>query len=281
MHRSQSHSSSQSGSSSSSRSHSHRHHHRHHNEHRRHGSSSHRDPYSISSGLSKQYRDMRAYVGIHEEAVEYRSDDYPSYRSMTTTSTYMVPSADLEPTLTSASLGIRVEPLYPDVPDPLEIELTPRFHVREDVIWDNDIFEIMSKPKLVLEGGRETWRYTIRSKHDHGRYEVLEGSLIRIPPRRFETGAVVRLDRDKRYEVLGAAFIPQEGIWDYKIRRYSQTEGGDSKKNASEGRLSRVDSTDSHLTPPQSRHSPTRGGSSRSSPRGSFSNLMDSLFRHN
>ncbi|KAF3929939.1 hypothetical protein AA313_de0204921 [Arthrobotrys entomopaga] len=280
MHRSRSHSSSQSGSSSSSRSHSHR---NHHHDHHRHGSSSHRDQYSISSGLSEQYRDIRAYVGIHEEAIDYRSDESPPYmRSVTTTSACVVPSSDLEPTLTSASLGVRVEPLYPDVPDPLEREMTPRFHVRQDVIWDNDIFEIMSRPKLVLDDGRETWRYVIRNKHDHGRpYEVLEGSLIGIPPRRFETGAIVRLDRDRRYEVLGAAFLPQEGLWDYKLRRYSQSEGGDGKRTASEGRLTRVDSTDSHLTPPQSRHSPTRPGSSRSSPRGSFSNLVDSLFRHN
>ncbi|EPS38149.1 hypothetical protein H072_8152 [Dactylellina haptotyla CBS 200.50] len=256
MHRSRSHSSSQSGSGSSSSSHSHSHRHQH--EYLHYHSSSRSEQYSIAKGLSEQYRDMRSYV------VDVHPDDHGRG----------------EPRLTSASYGIHVAPLYPDVPDELEREVTPLFHLREEVFYDNDVFEIVSKPKLTRDGRRETWRYEIRHKRTHDRpIEVLEEHLIRIPPRRYETGAVVRHDRDsRRYEILGAAFKSQEFVWEYKIRRYSGSDGGPSY--AFEGQLTRSSSTDSqgHLTPPQSsRASPPRVVPS---PKGSFSNLMDSIFKH-
>lgn len=191
-----------------------------------------------------------------------------------------------EPMLTSVSLGIRVEPLYPDTQAELERELIPRFRLREEVIYANDIFEVVSKPKLVRADRRETFVYKIRHKHDKDLVseEILEEHLIRIPRRRFETGAIVRLERDGRqYEVLHAEFLPQEFVWDYKIKRHSSSEGGDIKRNAFEGRLSRVDSSDSshsnssYLTPPSSRPSPSKSGVS---PKGSFSSLFDTLLRH-
>ncbi|KAK6532545.1 hypothetical protein TWF281_006731 [Arthrobotrys megalospora] len=186
-----------------------------------------------------------------------------------------------EPDLTSASLGIRVEPIYPDTQEELERELTPRFRIREEVIYANDIFEIVSKPKLARSNRQETFVYKIRHKHDRDLLseEVLEEHLIRIPRRQFATGALVRLERDGReYEVVDADFLPQEFVWDYKIKRYSPSENRDIKRNAFEGRLSRVDSNDSsHLTPPPSRHSPPKSGVS---PKGSFGSLFDSLLRH-
>ncbi|KAK6348070.1 hypothetical protein TWF718_005888 [Orbilia javanica] len=191
-----------------------------------------------------------------------------------------------EPMLTSASLGIRVEPLYPDTQDELERELTPRFRLREEVIYANDVFEVMSKPKLVRADRREIFIYKIRHKYDKDLVseDVFEEHLIRIPRRRFETGAVVRFERDGRqYEVVHAEFLPQEFVWDYKIKRYSSSEGTDIKRNAFEGKLSRVDSSDSshsnssYLAPPSSHSTHSRSGVS---PKGSFSSLFDSLLRH-
>ncbi|KAK6518165.1 hypothetical protein TWF506_005325 [Arthrobotrys conoides] len=262
MHRSSHSSSYHSGSSSSGGSH---HYYGHHTDYHS-SQSQRRDKYSITSGLSEQIRDIRGYV-------DTRPDQYP--RSM-------VP----EPMLTSASLGIRVEPLYPDTQHELERELTPRFRLREEVIYANDIFEVVTKPKLVRADRRETFIYKIRHKHDKDLVseEILEEHLTRIPRRRFETGAIVKFERDGRqYEVLHAEFLPQEFVWDYKIRRFGSSGGGDVKKNAFEGRLSRVDSSDSshsnssYLTPPTSRSSPPKSGVS---PKGSFSSIFDSLLRH-
>ncbi|KAJ6263079.1 hypothetical protein Dda_1638 [Drechslerella dactyloides] len=255
MHHSSSHSSRSSHSSSGSR-------HHHHHGHRSHrsSSSSHNsaaERYSVMSGLGDQYRDMRTYV------VDVRSEEYRRT---------MIP----EPNLTSVSLGVRVEPIiYPDTQEELEREVTPRFHYREEVIFDNDIFEVVSKPKLVRDGRRETFRYAIRHKYEHGTpIPVLEEDLVRVPTRLFENGAVVRYDH-KRYEVVGAAFLPQEFIWEYRIKRFSSSEGGDVKRNAFESRLTRVDSSEARLTPPYSGHS-------RTSPKGSLSSLVDSLlFKHN
>ncbi|EGX52193.1 hypothetical protein AOL_s00043g336 [Orbilia oligospora ATCC 24927] len=262
MHRSSHSSSHHSGSSSSGGSHHYNYGHQteYHSSH-----SQRRDKYSITSGLSEQIRDIRGYV------VDAHLDQYP--RSMVQ-----------EPMLTSASLGIRVEPLYPDTQHELERELTPRFRLREEVIYANDIFEVVTKPKLVRADRHETFIYKIRHKHDKDLVseEILEEHLIRIPRRRFETGAIVRLERDgKQYEVLHAEFLPQEFVWDYKIKRFSSSGGGDIKRNAFEGRLSRVDSSDSsrsnssYLTPPSSRSSPPKV-----SPKGSFSSLFESLMRH-
>ncbi|KAK6341447.1 hypothetical protein TWF696_008521 [Orbilia brochopaga] len=255
MHHSTSDSSYSSHSSSSSSS---RHHH-HHRRHRSSGSSQHGPPqrYSVMSGLGDQYRDMRSYV------VDVRSDEY--------TTRTMVP----EPNLTSVSLGIRVEPItYPDTGEELEREVTPRFHFREEVIFDNDIFEVIGRPKLVRDGRRETFRYTIRHKYEHDQpISVLEEDLVRVPTRLFRNGAVVKYDQ-KRYEVVSAAFLPQVHVWEYSLKRYSQTEGADVKRNAFENKLTRVDSGEASLTPPYSGHS-------RASPKGSFSSLVDSLlFKH-
>ncbi|KAK6501409.1 hypothetical protein TWF481_009249 [Arthrobotrys musiformis] len=269
MHRS-SHSGSyhpSSGSSSSGGSHHHGYGHR--SEYRSEYYPSHserRDKYSISSGLSEQIRDLRGY------GFDLHPDQYP--RSM-------VP----EPMLTSASLGIRVEPLYPDTQEELERELTPRFRLREEVIYANDVFVVVTKPKLVRADRREIFIYKIRHKYDNDIVceEIFEEHLIRIPRRRFETGTIVKHERDgSLYEVLNAEFLPQEFVWDYKIKRYPSS-GGDSKRNAFEGRLSRVDSGDSsnsnssYLSPPPSRSSPPKSGVS---PKGSFSSLFDSLIRH-
>ncbi|KAF3916308.1 hypothetical protein ABW21_db0203667 [Orbilia brochopaga] len=255
MHHSTSHSSHSSHSSSSSRPH---HHHRRH----RSSSSSHHSPperYSVMSGLGDQYRDMRSYV------VDVRSDEYPRT---------MIP----EPNLTSVSLGIRVEPIaYPDTGEELEREVTPRFHYREEVIFDNDIFEVVGRPKLVRDGRRETFRYSIRHKYEHDQpISVLEEDLVRVPTRLFKNGAVVRYD-SKRYEVVTASFLPQVFVWEYSLKRYSPSEGADVKRKAIENRLTRVDSGESSLTPPYAGQS-----NSRASPKGSFSSLVDSLlFKHN
>ncbi|KAK6358144.1 hypothetical protein TWF730_007498 [Orbilia blumenaviensis] len=270
-HSSSYHSSSGSGSGSGSGGPSHHYQGYSHQSEYHSSSSQRRDKYSISSGLSEQYRDIRGYI------VDVHPDQYP--RSM-------VP----EPMLTSASLGIHVERLYPDTPDEAERESAPRFRLREEVIYANDIFEVASKPRLVRADRGETFIYKIRHKHDRDLLseEIVEEHLVRIPRRRFETGAVVRYERDGRqYEILGAEFLPQEFVWDYKIKRYSASEGGDVKRNAFEGKLSRIDSGDSshsnmsssHLTPPSSRHSPPRSREG-ASPRGSFGSLFDSLLRH-
>ncbi|KAF3937882.1 hypothetical protein ABW19_dt0208576 [Dactylella cylindrospora] len=228
-----------------------------------HPSSYREDDFTVVHGISESFRDMTSYI------IDVRPEEYRSRRSRT-----MVP----EPILTSVSMGIGVQPIIPDTPDILEREPTPRFHYGEEVIYDSDIFKVVSKPVLVRSRRGDTFEYLIRHKHERESITARENELKRVPRRLYETGATVKYESDGRsYKILGAAFLPQQWAWDYHLVRRSTSDRSDVERNAFEQRLTRVNSDDMHhLTPPHSRHSPT---GTHPSPKGSFSSLVD-IFRN-